>query len=512
MTQNQDGFVWYARYCLAAGVKNMRKWGSCALALSVFALLSQMALPDVRCQIHASRVALPSSCGDVLMSTGGAVPTCCGFHSPADFSLDAGHRDTLLTVPDLTRNTPAKQGESDQSDAAKGHLEKPAKLAFRGALRDLSIGGRVINQRLTLQVMTPLPPNPHPIQGFSRFPKVNIRVPAEWEPQEAIWLQWPERFEKAHQPAFAQITNVIVQYQKLHILCDNHTLRNAARAAIRAAGGNPDDDNITWHLIANDNAWMRDNGPLYVVQDGQMRIQNWQFDAWGGAFGDAVAYRKDNAVPVAIGAYLNMPVDTIDIVHERGNLEFNGKDTVILNWSTIGDPRRNPLYTRNEAIADMKKYFGVSKVVLIEGVHEGDFTNGHIDGIARFINENTVVVPQCTQRSLCKPGDGKDDKVNQDAADAIAAAGLTVIRMPLEGAVTYQGDSFDATYMNWVVGNGFVIVAGFDNPATDAPAKARIQSYFPHRNVHLIEMLASWRAGGGAHCHTNDQPRFVTAL
>ena len=337
-----------------------------------------------------------------------------------------------------------------------------------------------------------------------------IRVPAEWEPQEAVWLQWPGRWEKVYEPAFAKMVNVMVQYEKVHILHDSNTIRSEARAAILNAGGNPDDPNITWHAIANDNAWMRDNGPVYVVQDGEQRIQDWGFDAWGGAFGN-IPYAKDDDVPIAVGAYLNMPVDKVDIVHERGNLEFNGRDAVILNWSTIGDPNRNPGYTKAQAVADMKKYFGVTKVVMVEGVPQGDLTKGHIDGIARFIDADTVVVPDCTAQSKCQPNDGADDKVYDDAAATIAAAGFTVIREPLEGQVSYNGSTFDTDYMNWIVGNGFVIVVGFDNPATDAAAKARIESYFPGRDVHVIEMLGSWDAGGGAHCHTNDQPsRLIT--
>ena len=306
------------------------------------------------------------------------------------------------------------------------------------------------------------------------------------------------------------MVNVMVQYEKVHILHDSNTIRSEARAAILNAGGNPDDPNITWHAIANDNAWMRDNGPVYVVQDGEQRIQDWGFDAWGGAFGN-IPYAKDDDVPIAVGAYLNMPVDKVDIVHERGNLEFNGRDAVILNWSTIGDPNRNPGYTKAQAVADMKKYFGVTKVVMVEGVPQGDLTKGHIDGIARFIDADTVVVPDCTAQSKCQPNDGADDKVYDDAAATIAAAGFTVIREPLEGQVSYNGSTFDTDYMNWIVGNGFVIVVGFDNPATDAAAKARIESYFPGRDVHVIEMLGSWDAGGGAHCHTNDQPsRLIT--
>ena len=100
--------------------------------------------------------------------------------------------------------------------------------------------------------------------------------------------------------------------------------------------------------------------------------------------------------------------------------------------------------------------------------------------------------------------------VIEAAADTIQAAGFTVIREPIEGVAPFNNDTFDTNYMNWIVGNGYVISVGFDNPETDAAAKSRIESYFPGRDVHIIEMLRSWAAGGGAHCHLNDQPASST--
>lgn len=347
-------------------------------------------------------------------------------------------------------------------------------------------------------------PTPTPAPGA-------VRVPAEWEEQGAIWLQWPGPFEKVYEPAFANMSIVIAQYEKLHILYDSTTIRNEARTAITNAGGNPDHPNIFWHAIPNDNAWMRDNGPTYVAQDGQLRIQDWEFNAWGGAFGNNIPFAKDNAVPGYVAPLVSMPVDYVNVVHERGNLEFNGSDAVILNWSCIGDPNRNPSYTKAQAVADMKQYFGVTKVVLIEGYDPNDLTKGHVDGIARFINPTTVVVGQCTAASVCQPGDAVA-AVYDNAAATIAAAGFTVIREPYEGKANYNGGpDFDIDYMNWMVGNGFVIAVGFENPTTNAAAKARLESYFPGRVVHIIDMLPSWDAGGGAHCHTNDQPAASTA-
>jgi len=312
------------------------------------------------------------------------------------------------------------------------------------------------------------------------------RVPAEWEPQEAIWLQWPGNWEKSFETSFARLSNVIVQYETLHILYDSPLVLSEAQSSIKREGGDPAHPNI------------------------QLRVQNWAFNAWGGAFGANIPFYLDNQVSNQVAKILGLPIEAIDIVHERGNLEFNGVDTVMLNWSVIGDSRRNQGYTKERANTDLKRHFGVSKVVFIDGVPEGDLTNGHIDGIARFINPTTVVVADCGGNSQCHaPGD-PTHAIFDAAAETIEAAGFTVIREPIEGTRDYKGHIFDTNYMNWLVGNGFVITVGFDNPETDEAAKVRLERYFPGRDIYVIEALDSWVAGGGVHCHTNDQPAMST--
>ena len=214
-------------------------------------------------------------------------------------------------------------------------------------------------------------------------------------------------------------------------------------------------------------------------------------------------------MPQRVAEYLDMPVDEVSVVNERGNLEFNGVDAVILNWSALGDAARNPRYTHLQAEADLKHWFGVSRVVFVEGVPEGDRTNGHIDGIARFIAAETVVVGQCTEASVCKPGDGKTGSLLDRAAEVISEAGFIVIREPMEGIVEVEGQQFDTNYMNWLVGNGFVITTGYGDERLDNRAKVRLQRYFPDRDIYVLPMLKSWAAGGGVHCHTNDQPAHL---
>ena len=335
------------------------------------------------------------------------------------------------------------------------------------------------------------------------------RVPAEWEPQEAVWVQWPGAYEKSYEKAFGSFACIILNYEKLHIAYHSNEVLLEARDALDAAGCRADHEQLSWHEIPNDNAWMRDNGPIFVEENGALRVQDWGFNAWGGRFGNDIPYLLDDQVPARVANYLGMPRDVVNIIHERGNLEFNGVDSVILNWSTLGDSARNPSYTQEQAKADLVHWFGVDKVVFIEGVPEGDLTNGHIDGIARFISADVVVVAQCTEDSLCSPGDGGTGSILDAAARIISDAGFKVIRDPIEGFATFKGQRFDANYLNWLVGNGFVITTGYDDELLDGRASTRLQGYFPGRDIYVLPMLGSWAAGGGVHCHTNDQPALV---
>ena len=158
------------------------------------------------------------------------------------------------------------------------------------------------------------------------------RVPAEWETQAGVWLQSPGPWERSYERDFARIASVIVRYQPLHILYSSKSIQTNVEEAIKRTGVDPDHENIRWHQVPYDSAWMRDNGPLYIEEDGRLKIQNWGFDAWGGAFGTCVPFDQDNAVPLAVAELVGLETENIELVHERGNLEFNGVDSVLLNW------------------------------------------------------------------------------------------------------------------------------------------------------------------------------------
>lgn len=322
-------------------------------------------------------------------------------------------------------------------------------------------------------------------------PKATRRVPAEWEPQAALWMQWPGEWERHFEPTFVEVIGIARAHQPVHLIAATNAMRDRAANMLARAGVSS--DGITWHIIPTDNAWMRDNGPRYVQVDDEMVVQNWGFDAWGGNFGRDIPYANDDQVPPVIGEYLGLPVETIDMVHERGDLEFNGLDTVMVNWSVITD--RNPQMSEAEATAIFEAAFGVSSVIYLEGFHPEDGTTGHVDGLARFISEDEVVVGQISDPEFAPVF----ADLFEDVAEQIATQrpDLTMIRMPFPA---------DTDYMNWLVGNGYVISGAFGNAQADAAAQAMLEDWFPDRTVYMVDVRDLWADGGGIHCVTNDQP------
>jgi len=317
-----------------------------------------------------------------------------------------------------------------------------------------------------------------------------VRVPAEWEAHAATWMQWPGRWERAMRPAFADIIDVIQGYEPVHLLTSSQS-EKAVAARFLIARGVPD-TNITWHIVPVDNAWMRDNGPVYVTDGTELRIQNWRFDAWGGNFGADVQCEKDNSVPVRVAEYLGLSVeDHQGYILEKGNLEFNGAGALVLNWDCQDD--RNPGMTQAAHETILKEAFGLTRIIWAYGHESKDRTTGHIDGTARFIDKNTISISDSDWGS----------ETEEPLAAACESAGLKVVRIPCPG---------DTNYMNWFVGNGFVAAMAFGNDDADAAAKAQLETLFPGRDVSMLDASSLWEAGGGIHCVTNDQPGIKTLL
>jgi agmatine deiminase len=327
---------------------------------------------------------------------------------------------------------------------------------------------------------------------------VKNRVPAEWERHAATWLQWPKGEEASNRPNVAGIIKALQAYERVNLVVESSRAQRDAMSYLRQRGVPL--TNVQFHVMPYDWSWMRDNGAIWVEQTAangtkKMVVQDWGFDGWGGEGGPS---RKDDAVPPQVAQKLGVSSESIPVVLEKGTLEFNGKDTLITSWTVMHD--RNPLMSRGELETVFRAKFGVTKVVWLEGAVKGDLTNGHVDGIARFVNENTVVVGRYTN-----PSD-PDAALYERAAATIQAAGLNVVRMDIQGYVTYRGVSLAANYLNYLVANGVVVASSFGNAQFDNAARQRLQQLFPGRAIVLTDTRELWYNGGAVHCVTNDQP------
>jgi len=311
-----------------------------------------------------------------------------------------------------------------------------------------------------------------------------VRVSAEWEPHAATWMQWPEDFEAGMRPAFADIIAVVQAYEPVHLLTSSEAQKAEAQRVL-AEKGVPE-SNITWHVVPVDSAWMRDNGPIYVTDGETTWIEDFRFDAWGGNFGADVPYDNDDRIPAYVAGELDIPVNGHpDYVLEKGNLEFNGAGALVLNWDCQDD--RNPGMERAEHETILKETFGLDTIIWAYGHTPGEGTVGHIDGTARFVAEDTIVIADSERRATTQG----------DLAAACEEAGLKVVRIPCPG---------ETNYVNYLVGNGFVAAMAWGDREADAEAEAILASLFPGRDVHMIDARTLWSNGGGIHCVTNDQP------
>ncbi len=331
------------------------------------------------------------------------------------------------------------------------------------------------------------------ITMFVSETNAQTRIPAEWETHAGTWMQWPKGYETSYRPNFCSIIDVLQEYEPVNIIVLNSYARTQAQNFLLGRGVPL--TNITWHIMPYNAAWLRDNGPVWAMVDGAMVVQDWGFDAWGGQY---PPWDDDDAIPCQIAAQVGVSCQSYDLICERGNLDFNGAGALIASWPCQSN--RNPGMSMAEMESLYADAFGITNMVWLMSAPPTDLTGGHTDGIARFIDENTVAVARYVDQS------DPEAFIYEEAAEIIEAAGFQVERIDIPGHVQYDGQSLAAIYVNWLVVNGAVITTGFGVQQWDDAAQARIEEFFPGRDVHVVETLELWRWGGGVHCVTNDQP------
>ena len=348
------------------------------------------------------------------------------------------------------------------------------------------------------------------------------RMPGEFEPQEQIFMVWPERQDtwrdgaKPAQEAFKNVAVAISAFAPVTMIVSKAQYANARHRL-------PDDIRVVEG--SNDDAWFRDNGPTFVINDkGGIRAVDWMFNAWGGLVdGLYFPWDSDDALCQKICEMERVDSYRTDFVLEGGSIHVDGQGTVITTEQCLLSEGRNPHLTKKQIEDNLREYLNVEKVIWVKEGIDPNETNGHIDDVACFIKPGEVA---CIYTE--DPAD-PFYRVAQDAyktlSQAVDARGrrlkvhkLCTTKRPvlLEGAKGIdavdnappreEGELCNASYMNFLICNGGVIVPQYGDEH-DALALEQIQAMFPDRKVVGVMTKEVVFAGGNIHCITQQMPK-----
>ena len=337
---------------------------------------------------------------------------------------------------------------------------------------------------------------------------LGFRLPAEWEPQEAVWLSWPRDrvtwptcFDEI-QALFGEIVAAIARFEPVRVnIVENEIAR--ARHLCEAAGAAM--ERVEFYLHPNDDVWCRDHGPLFVKNDrtGEVAVTDWNYDAWGKKF---EPYDADNRVPERVAATLKLRRFPNPMTLEGGSVEVNGQGVLLTTDSCLLNPNRNPHLTRADIEGELRAYLGVTEIVWLgEGI-EGDDTDGHIDDITRFIRSDALL-------TAVEPN--PDDPNHRPLAENLeklralrTAAGrpYEIREMPMPEPCHRIGKRMPSSYVNYLVLNGAVLMPTFRQPGRDAEAAEILADCFPGREIVGIDCYDIVLESGTIHCMTQQQP------
>jgi agmatine deiminase len=339
-------------------------------------------------------------------------------------------------------------------------------------------------------------------------------MPAEWERHRATWIAWPH-----HEPdwpgklgpipwVYAEIARVLVQYEPVEILCDHEEVKEAARAALDAHGVSP--DRVRLHVVPTDRVWLRDSAPSAVIDSGgHVLLVNWAFNGWAKYDN----WTQDARVGAAIERITGLPrvepsrPSGERIVLEGGGIEVNGAGLMLVTeeWLLSDMQVRNPGMTRADYERVFAEWLGVTRTIWLGEGCVGDDTHGHVDDIARFVSQDTIVLAVEDDPADENHARSMDNRRRLELAAHEAGQPLRVIPLPFPRPVVMNGERLPASYANFYIANGVVIVPTFNDP-NDRIALTTIAGLLPlHQviGVHAVDLV--WGLGT-LHCLTQQEP------
>lgn len=328
-------------------------------------------------------------------------------------------------------------------------------------------------------------------------------MPAEWEPQQAVWFSWPHNRDTwptglaETEGTLVKAVREIARHQE--VLVNVQDARHASH--VRRLVGTA--TNIRLVVIPTNDAWCRDHGATFVVDStGTLAAVDWHYNAWGGKY---PPYDLDQQVASRMATFLSVPRLESALTLEGGALESNGAGTLMTTASCVLNPNRNPGLSREEAEKEFSRLLGTTHVIWLGGELAGDDTDGHIDNLARFVREDVVVAPRVKDRN--DPHYESFESNIELLQNAVTATGqsLQVIPLPHPDPVHHEGARLPASYMNFLISNGLVLVPTY-HCSSDEIALEMLGSLFPARKIVGIDCTTAIRGLGALHCLSQQVP------
>jgi agmatine deiminase len=373
------------------------------------------------------------------------------------------------------------------------------------------------------------------------MPAPEYRMPAEWAPHAATWIAWPhnpEDWPNKFQPipwVYAEIVRHLSRVEDVHILVNDLAAERRATSILKRGGANL--ARIHFHHWPTDRVWLRDSGPIFVkrVEDSvkkiaatdtgeDLAVTNWKFNAWAKYDN----WRRDDQIPHHVAKLYNLPeikpeVPPKDseakpqrIVLEGGSIDTNGAGILITTEECLLSPvqQRNPglgdeTQTRAAIEQAFHNYLGIDQTIWLHRGCAGDDTHGHVDDITRFVAENTILTciePNTADENHLPLAENLDRlRSARDLHGPNKGKSFKIVELPMPSPVYFEGQRLPASYANFYIANGLVLVPTF-NDAQDRHALNIIAGCFPTREVvgiHAVDLV--WGLGT-LHCLSQQEP------
>ncbi len=341
-----------------------------------------------------------------------------------------------------------------------------------------------------------------------------FRLPAEWEPQDAVVVAWPhagtdwaDRLDAVEKTYVALVCAIAASTRALVCVADGEI---RARATALLADNGADLSRIAFIEIEYDDTWLRDSGPI-TLTDGQTFVLNdFRFTGWGGKF---EAGRDDRLISglVERGVFSSLARHrSINWALEGGAIESDGKGTVLTTWRCLH--LRHPDLSREQIDSQLRESLGAARVLMLDhGYLEGDDTDAHIDTLARFAPDDAIVFQSCDDRDdvhFAELGRMRDELAALRTADGKP---YTLHALPWAQPIVDDGRRLAASYANYLIINDAVLVPAYGD-AMDAEAARRIGVAHPGRRVVQVPCRALIWQNGSLHCVTMQLPASSVAL